>query len=288
MCALPADVALWVSADAGLSARCPTCWKSYLLNNLGMQTLLRCLHLWYMTLFSLTFRECVTVTTLYEIVRSLFLLCDIASGVWPGTSSCYTTNGRKLQPWTPNQIWVASANIWIPLVITLGLAAAVRKQENLSNTISLLLQRQEGNIIEQKVMRCSAEFECEQLKNPIGCSKLMVPSESCVAQSMSVSIAESARANPRRRQKPTPALAPSALSTRSAPVIMQRTSQGDCKEGGSDCLPADAVAWVQHQALPVSLCDVKVGDQVLCFDHLAQGPQYTEVSSISMEKSAAE
>ena len=59
--------------------------------------------------------------------------------------------------------------------------------------------------------------------------------------------------------------APSTIM--SAPMLMMRPKEGTpstaCKDE-ADCLPADAVAWVENHPLPKSLSEINEGDSVLC------------------------
>jgi len=60
-----------------------------------------------------------------------------------------------------------------------------------------------------------------------------------------------------------------------------------CEGGGGDCLPADAVAWVENRPLPQSLSEIQRGQKVLCYDHIGQSARYVAVMDVSIETAAA-
>jgi hypothetical protein len=56
---------------------------------------------------------------------------------------------------------------------------------------------------------------------------------------------------------------------------------GECKEGGGDCLPANALAWVENHKLPQALSKLKPGQRILCWDSLSQMMTYAPVVNAS-------
>jgi hypothetical protein len=80
-------------------------------------------------------------------------------------------------------------------------------------------------------------------------------------------------------------------SCRSAPAglkWLQAEAQDDgeqaivaCAGEDGDCLPPDAVLWLEGQSRPVQVGQVKAGQRVLCYDHLARGLKYSEVVDVA-------
>eukprot|EP00928_Gymnodinium_smaydae_P054247 TRINITY_DN3805_c0_g1_i11.p1 TRINITY_DN3805_c0_g1~~TRINITY_DN3805_c0_g1_i11.p1 ORF type:complete len:820 (-),score=125.04 TRINITY_DN3805_c0_g1_i11:362-2821(-) len=80
-----------------------------------------------------------------------------------------------------------------------------------------------------------------------------------------------------------------APSRHSAPAALEHSSllqfmydATECKNGEEDCLPPDAVAWVEGACEPMKLSSVLPGQRVLCFDHLSRSLKYSTVEHASM------
>jgi len=80
-----------------------------------------------------------------------------------------------------------------------------------------------------------------------------------------------------------------APSVFSAPPVIVRTESSKLKVAAAkkcdgedgDCLPPDAVVWIEGQSIPAKVGEVGFGQRVLCYDHLAGGLKYAEVVDIA-------
>lgn len=137
-----------------------------------------------------------------------------------------------------------------------------------------LLEEKSQDVIQQKVLRCKAEFELETTRSTA--RHLQCPSvdgaseESCLERS-----AKSFQS------------APAAITYLPGLQSIQEFQETqECELPGSahcntgDCLPATSLAWVEGEAQPRSVQSLRVGERVLCFDRLAQGLKYAPLVSI--------
>merc|ERR1719373_417550 len=60
-----------------------------------------------------------------------------------------------------------------------------------------------------------------------------------------------------------------------------------CDGQDGDCLPPDAVVWIEGQAMPSKVGNVGSGQRVLCYDHLAGGLKYSEVVDVATHDASA-
>jgi len=86
--------------------------------------------------------------------------------------------------------------------------------------------------------------------------------------------------------------APSRFSA--PPVIVEPESSRrrmaatkTCSGEDGDCLPPDAVVWIEGQSMPAKVGDVGSGQRVLCYDHLGGGLKYSEVVEIATHDASA-
>jgi len=85
------------------------------------------------------------------------------------------------------------------------------------------------------------------------------------------------------------------MSVHSAPTVLLTCPEGDvvqneskvyCSEG--DCLPLDALVWVEGETLPRPLGKLAIGDRVLCYDRLAGSMKHAGLIDVRMESGPKE
>lgn len=65
-------------------------------------------------------------------------------------------------------------------------------------------------------------------------------------------------------------------------VSLQNQGVHKSKEAtSSDCLPATAHVWVEGKTVPQSVCTLRAGERVLCYDSLTGGLKYAAISNVS-------
>mmetsp|Transcript_27026 Transcript_27026/g.62436 ORF Transcript_27026/g.62436 Transcript_27026/m.62436 type:complete len:777 (-) Transcript_27026:191-2521(-) len=124
-------------------------------------------------------------------------------------------------------------------------------------------KRQE--MIQERVRRYEAEFAKERVG---GAASLMwsvgrPPVEPSLAETQVTST--------------TSYVSRAAASVRSAPATMHTGAVMKHMRRSGECLPPDAVVWVEGQAMPRPTCTVCAGDRVLCYDSLSLVPKFVEV-----------
>jgi len=141
------------------------------------------------------------------------------------------------------------------------------------------VEKQKKNVVQEKVLRCHAEFTCEQMASQFASNQVAgKPSD----------LDAPAQATP----DDGPAVASEmAFSAQTVPASFQRRPQGHtplCSSRDGDCLPATAVAWVENCPVPLPLKSLLPGQRVLCYDSIGRGLTYAEVTdSHPAEHSAA-
>jgi len=74
----------------------------------------------------------------------------------------------------------------------------------------------------------------------------------------------------------------------SAPAVLAQSfmkQRAVCEASSGDCLPADAVVWVEEKTMPMPLLEVQPGDKVMCYDRLSMCMKYAEVTSKKVQDS---
>jgi len=74
----------------------------------------------------------------------------------------------------------------------------------------------------------------------------------------------------------------------SAPAVLAQSFMKQvavCEASSGDCLPPDAVVWVEEKAMPMPLLDVQPGDKVMCYDRLSMCMKYAKVTSKKVQDS---
>jgi len=135
-------------------------------------------------------------------------------------------------------------------------------------TLCELLDKQKENMVQEKVLRCQAEFTCERLASQRA-------AEQAGYKCYDI---EEAVAQPDPEESTT---APSEVcSAYSAPAAIHGRRPEKvplCPKGSGDCLPATGVAWVENCPAPRSLNTLMPGERVLCYDNVGKGLTYAEV-----------
>jgi hypothetical protein len=153
----------------------------------------------------------------------------------------------------------------------------------------VLFNSKAGEVVQQKVLRCQAEFERERILGQVRSSlKQEELTSSYFAVEDSGAFSADTLSHPCLIAKKPPVSAP--------PVLYYERGEGDdspdkdeCGEGcDQDCLPADAVTWVLNQSLPRPLSSLVPGQQVLCYDQAGGGMRYVEVTSVKQQDSVTE
>jgi len=131
--------------------------------------------------------------------------------------------------------------------------------------------RANQEVMHEKALRCQAEFAIEQLTLGAYCQCGSRPSFK------QHGIHTSGQSKAPKKQLPL-------LQSSHATFMQVETTHTDedvtpaCTE--ADCLPLDAIVWVQDRAMPSRISDVQEGMRVLCYDHLARTIKYVPISEI--------
>mmetsp|Transcript_126083 Transcript_126083/g.315064 ORF Transcript_126083/g.315064 Transcript_126083/m.315064 type:complete len:836 (-) Transcript_126083:93-2600(-) len=62
--------------------------------------------------------------------------------------------------------------------------------------------------------------------------------------------------------------------------LLKAASANACAKSNGDCLPPDAVVWVEGQSMPSRVGEIGSGQRVLCYDHLTGGLKYSDVVDV--------
>eukprot|EP00929_Paragymnodinium_shiwhaense_P036097 TRINITY_DN19394_c0_g1_i1.p1 TRINITY_DN19394_c0_g1~~TRINITY_DN19394_c0_g1_i1.p1 ORF type:complete len:971 (+),score=186.71 TRINITY_DN19394_c0_g1_i1:75-2987(+) len=171
--------------------------------------------------------------------------------------------------------------------------------ENSKKEAFLLIEEKKQQAIHEKVRRFQVEFENEVLSGKFntkhgGLPELpetgrLLPKEfravaaACGASEISgpSTEARSARSAPAVTYSSLPRLA--AIEEQDA---LLSDDVGVCTNG--DCLPLDAVAWVEGEASPQPLSKLQAGNRILCYDRLAGHMKHAEVVGLDMNQGEVE
>jgi len=126
-----------------------------------------------------------------------------------------------------------------------------------------LSEEKRAEMIKERVRRYEAEFAKEQVGG--------APTLMWQVQPVEPSIAET------HISAATSYVSRAAASVRSAPATMHTGAIMKHMRRSGECLPPDAVVWVEGQAMPRPTCTVRAGDKVLCYDSLSLAPKFVEV-----------
>jgi len=81
------------------------------------------------------------------------------------------------------------------------------------------------------------------------------------------------------QRMPTRLTAPPVLVQPEAALLRAAAARA-CAEGDGDCLPPDAVVWVEGQSVPSKVGEVVSGQRILCYDHLTGGLKYSDTVAV--------
>lgn len=139
------------------------------------------------------------------------------------------------------------------------------------------LQQKTKEVISEKVLRCQAEFSEEQTRAILSHFE---DEGSCTGESDLEMPEAVAIKIPMRRKRQAPSLhsaPPAVLNFLSSAVADSADARSSL---GGDCLPPNALAWVDGAGLPTQVREVKNGQSVLCYDNVAGCLKYTEVTGV--------
>eukprot|EP00930_Biecheleria_cincta_P083602 TRINITY_DN7313_c0_g1_i4.p1 TRINITY_DN7313_c0_g1~~TRINITY_DN7313_c0_g1_i4.p1 ORF type:complete len:867 (-),score=134.27 TRINITY_DN7313_c0_g1_i4:348-2948(-) len=141
-----------------------------------------------------------------------------------------------------------------------------------------LLEEISQDAIQQKVLRCKAEFELEIF----GCA---TQHPRCPSSLDGVSEGSSCLESSAKSLKSAPAAIvhlPGLHSIQEAHNSQEHDLPGTVNCEAGDCLPATSLVWVEGEAKPRAVQSLRAEERVLCFDRLAQGLKYAPVVNIQL------
>jgi len=161
-------------------------------------------------------------------------------------------------------------DLWT-LVPTLVISAIAKYKMTASKRLLMdFLAKQNKNVVQEKVLRCQAEFTCEQMASQFATNQVGAhPSDLEYAAAKATQDDATALASD---------MAPSAQTV---PASFQCRREGLtplCSSRDGDCLPATAVAWVENCPVPLPLKSLLPGQRVLCYDNVGRGLTYAEIT----------
>jgi len=225
-------------------------------------------HVMYMSLFVLSFTSAVIMTPVCMVIYGFIVL------------SCYRNYYNKSEQ-VQQVVW---EDVFTDIVVTiLTLCCTVfakRMLERLQRSFFEALQNEKKKALEEKVMRCKVEFENANLHDML--------TSSLAADRLRMRAGRSSKF-PRKFRRMMKLKPPSVKSA--PPVITSRPAAGNSAEvdevvppslsqdcqGNGDCLPAEALVWVDHHMDPQPLHTLKAGQRVLCYDNLLQCVKHVQV-----------
>jgi hypothetical protein len=240
-------------------------------------------HSVYVGLFVLTFRTAAFLLPLGLAAYNTIVL------------SCYLRfyNGMSGDLRDPSEL---TENLYVELFlitcIQLFVVVAKKKLENSQRSLYVALEHMRAEAIREKVLRCNVEFEQSWLQSnfvPGGAGGADVQGEvlgspdvqgECSIHSWNTHLAGNEVPHS-LRSAPT-ILCPTKCPKRASGI--KNCGDGSCDEG--DCLPSDALVWVESEPLPQPLSQLKPGQRVLCYDNLLGRVTYDAVCEISASEHA--
>eukprot|EP00747_Dinoflagellata_sp_TGD_P149449 gnl/TRDRNA2_/TRDRNA2_177012_c0_seq9.p1 gnl/TRDRNA2_/TRDRNA2_177012_c0~~gnl/TRDRNA2_/TRDRNA2_177012_c0_seq9.p1 ORF type:complete len:714 (+),score=50.79 gnl/TRDRNA2_/TRDRNA2_177012_c0_seq9:311-2143(+) len=184
---------------------------------------------------------------------------------------------------------LASQIGWAYLSLFLNLCAKYT-MESSQRSLFFILEKQSREVLNEKIMRCEAEFKSENLLNRIGThdncrdeglSYFCSESEALCAEGPTQALGGVAprlsKAGPRSFRS-LPAI-PCITDSQSASFSPGHSSRLDDCECG-DCLPADTLVWVEGSPMPEPLHSVSPGKRLLCYDILGESLKYASATEV--------
>jgi len=186
------------------------------------------------------------------------------------------------------------------LAVGLCLNVIARAEVNRSKWKAfLVMEDQKKQVLKEKVLRCQAEFKSETLQPGFrfvsSCDASSYLDRSANKEPVDVNAdlekgpQVSTCAHPSARQAPSLCSAPTVLLNYTSERIAPHTTPSepsDCH--AMDCLPPDALVWVEGEALPWRLEEVQPGQRVRCFDRLSGQVKHAAVQEVKTETGMVE
>mmetsp|Transcript_2973 Transcript_2973/g.6536 ORF Transcript_2973/g.6536 Transcript_2973/m.6536 type:complete len:775 (-) Transcript_2973:200-2524(-) len=209
---------------------------------------------WYNSIFILSSRQ-----TLFLVPLVLVFYIITNTFTW---TAYYEVAGKP-------KSCLKGALFFFSCVVAVACKSKLEKAQRLEYKLS---EQKSQEVIKERVLRYEAEFAKERVG---GAASLMWGNNHEQRSRYSPSVAET--------QITTSTICPSvAASLRSAPAALHTGAVMKQARRSGECLPHDAVVWVEGHALPRPVCTVKVGDRVLCHDNLSLVPKYVDVMASDM------
>lgn len=174
--------------------------------------------------------------------------------------------------------WTSAFVVELVLMIftaSLALSAKVHIERS-QHSLLLALEQKTKEAIQEKVLRFQAEFVEEQTRAELNSYMW----EGSIAEGSEVDSAiVPADRSPATKKRRAPA------SFTSAPPAMLSFLSGaaaDSDKTKGDCLPNDALVWIEGAALPTKVHEALAGQSVLCYDNVARCLKYTKVTGVDV------
>mmetsp|Transcript_103619 Transcript_103619/g.195150 ORF Transcript_103619/g.195150 Transcript_103619/m.195150 type:complete len:870 (-) Transcript_103619:169-2778(-) len=140
----------------------------------------------------------------------------------------------------------------------------------------LLIEEKTKLAVQEKVLRFQAEFSKEVMGRSLvhesvdELTSYMGETQSQQTSVRPCNIHDMPQAGnaPRNEPSRTKVQKPYARSSSSAPAMLAPCLSSLPETETANCLPLDALAWVEGEALPKTLADLQPGSRVLCYDRL--------------------
>eukprot|EP00928_Gymnodinium_smaydae_P011256 TRINITY_DN14177_c0_g1_i1.p1 TRINITY_DN14177_c0_g1~~TRINITY_DN14177_c0_g1_i1.p1 ORF type:complete len:595 (-),score=91.86 TRINITY_DN14177_c0_g1_i1:283-2067(-) len=214
----------------------------------------------YMTFFILRFRSALVV-----LPAAFTVYAAITGGCWGYLKSIAPSSGIRMISVSGLCADLTLMAITLAFVLY-GKGMLERSQRGLHGAF----ERQRQEYIKEKVLRCSAEFAHSNLQEQV---KAQDKQEFDLAD----------------EEQAVNSVAASKLcaSVASAPAVMDGAQIDDsdddtsteCSSSG-DCLPADALVWIEGSGAPKALSALTPGERVLCHDNLTGHMKYADITSV--------
>jgi hypothetical protein len=128
-----------------------------------------------------------------------------------------------------------------------------------------VLEDQKGQIVNEKILRCEAEFAREAILSSADVKTTEVHKDARLAEVMSQH----------------GSYAPSDV--RSAPAVLAPLvpkEDSACMQGSGDCLPPHAMVWTEGGKLPQLLSTLQAGERIMCYDNLSKSMTYAKIEKL--------
>jgi len=177
------------------------------------------------------------------------------------------------------------------LAITLLLAVSANWMiERSKKEAFTLLERSTKECINEKVLRCRAEFDKEMAIGSANSTSVRLASDSGIESNhkdclFAVTDAFKCSGCNLRMATDVQPVVQAPSSCFSAPAVICDSNAQDCSLGASvgscvdgNCLPPDAMVWLECKQQPTPAQDLAAGDRVLCFDRLGQSLKHASIT----------